>query len=83
MDGWMDVYPGNADDESMREEDLSFSRVSRSSSSSLCCKDLFFLFVRQTTGDEEERRKKKEKKEDDDALPLFILAIKVSPSLDT
>jgi len=56
VDGWMDVYPGNADDESMREEDLSFFRVSRSSSS-LCCK--VFCFVLTTTGDEEERRKKK------------------------
>ncbi len=61
-DGWMDVYPGNADDESMREEDLSFSRVSRSSSSSLCCKDFFFCSYdrqRETKKKEERRRRRK------------------------
>jgi hypothetical protein len=52
----MDVYAGNVDDESMREEDLSFSRVSLSSL------PLLQGFVLTTTGDEEERRKKKKKK---------------------
>jgi hypothetical protein len=57
---------------SMREEDLSFSRVSRFS----------FLLLQGFCSYDFGRRRRKKKEEggggDDDALPLFILAISIA-----
>jgi hypothetical protein len=53
--GWI-VYARNADDESMREEDLSFSRVSRSSFSLVA--RFLFLRRRETKKKEERRRRR-------------------------
>ncbi len=62
------MYVGNADDESrMREEDLRFSRVSRSSFRFVAR----FLFLRER----ETKKKEEGGGGDDDALLLFILAI--------
>jgi hypothetical protein len=63
---------GNVDDESMREEDLSFSRVSRS---------CFLLLQGFCSYDYGIRRRKKGGGGgggDDDALPLFMLAISIA-----